>query len=165
MKCRLLCVVVILVICVTSLSACIEERPEPKTFTVFDMRIELNDRFTEKQSENYDGVFISQNIAVYVTKDDFDNLDEERTEADLELDEYARQLIKNSGLDCTVSQDKGLVTFTYYERINGKKFAFYTVIYRSQDAFWRVQFVGLPDVISEQKDVIRDYAWTVEFSQ
>lgn len=164
MKYRVVTLMTAILACVLLLGACAGETYEPKKFFVFDMSIELNDGFSKQTSNSYDGKFVSKDLAVYVARDQFDDLGDEETVSKLTLSEYAEQIIKNNKLDCSATLDKGLTTFTYTKFIDNDKYAFYTVVYKSEDAFWRVQFAGLASTVEEQKDAIRDYAWSVDFS-
>lgn len=164
MKYRVITLMVAILSCILLLGSCGSEEYEPKTFYARELSIELNDSFSKQVSNTYDGKFVSYNLAVYVARDQFDDLGDEEKVAELTLSEYAEQIIENNDLTCSVTLDKGLTTFTYTEFIDNEKYEFYTVVYKSDDAFWRVQFAGKAATVEEQKDAIRDYAWSVDFS-
>ncbi len=164
MKSRVLTVLALCLACLMLICSC-GPKYEPKTFIVGNMTIELNDGFEQNASSNYDAVFVSQKIGVYITEEEFEDLgNDDEAVGEITLAEYAESLIEGSKLNTSVVLDKGLTTFTYEVSSRGEKFTYYNVVYKSEKSFWLVQFATKSERFAEESETIRDYAWSVEFS-
>ena len=85
---------------------------------------------------------------------------------DYTLDEYARLVLAANGKTTEdVKYKDGLVYFEYdflNTEINSE-YHFYSFLYKSEDAFWLVQFATLKENIDAQEANIFKYAKSVEF--
>ena len=160
---KLIVTVAVLVLSGLLLVGCMSETYEPKTFYDGKMSISLTTGFAEKGSSNYDAVFVSQKIGVYVTETKFSEFDLTEEVEKLSAKEYAEMLAEEYNTEVTL--DKGLVTFTREERVDSAKYTFYTVVFKHGSSFWCIEFATRSESFAELKDEIRDYAWSVEFSQ
>ena len=166
MKYRVTSLILAVLACLMLLCGCGGEKYEPKTYILRDMTITLNDSFKQKVNPNYDGVYVSQSIGVYITETEFEDMgtDLEKIE-DISLTEYAEGFIDGNNLKTSVVLDQGLITFTYDIANSGKYYTYYNVVYKSAESFWLVQFATLRDTFEEHHDTIRDFAWSVTFGQ
>lgn len=144
------------------LVGCVSETYEPQTFYKGKMSIQLDTSFIEKGSSSYDAKYASPRIVVYVTETQFSEFDLPEAVEELSTKEYAEMLA--DAYNTTVDQEKGLVTFTREERVSGDNYTFYTVVFKHSGSFWCIEFATRSESFAELKDVIYDYAWSVEFS-
>jgi hypothetical protein len=162
MKNRVVVLMAGLLACLMILGGC-GPKYEPKNFSIGEMSIELTTGFKKEYSDKYDAMYISQKIGVYVTKDAFEDYEEDVDIENMSLYGYAEGLINGNELDAKVQMDKGLTTFTHEVRVDKTYYTYYVVVYKAETAFWRVEFATRSDSFEDQLDAIRDYAWSVEF--
>lgn len=144
-------------------AGCIMEKYEPKVFRCGDLEIELNDGFEKKSSANHDGYFLSKTMGVYVDEWQFDEFDDAEAAAEMTEQEFAEKVVELGKYRANVKRDKGLIAFSYDEELGGNEYTFYSVAIKSDEAFWLVTFFTRSEAFEDQMEVIRDYAWTVEF--
>lgn len=137
---------------------------EPKTFETSGIKITLTDDFVETDMDGYDTCFDSKNVAVFVSKEEFS------TAQGLEAytpQEYGNLVLQNNSLPSSVTlQSRDGLTFfeySYSNTENGVDYHFNTMVYKSSDAFWLVQFATPEQDLSEYSDDIFDWATSVEF--
>ncbi len=165
MKVRVISFFAAIIICLLSLCSCGEEKYDPKKFTVGDLTIELTDGFKREFSENYDAVYTSRKIGVYIKREKFTDLkSEEKPASELKPSDYAQGIIDGSKLNTTVKTSMGRTTFTYEVHVDSEWYTFYALVYKSSDSFWLVQFATKSDSFESQFEAINDFAWSVEFA-
>ena len=148
--------VLVLVLVCSLFTGCILEKYEPKDFRCGDLEIELHDGFEKIET----GHFLSKNMGVRVEEYAFDKL--EGLE-DMDEEAFAEMLVETLEYSASVKQDRGLLTISYEKEAQGRAQTYYSVVYKSDEAFWTVTFYTFSESFEEMKDTIRDYAWTVEF--
>lgn len=136
----------------------------PQTFSSDGLEITLNKQFVEADYDMYTVSFDSPTVAVFVIKEEAELFDGIMT--DYTLDEYARLVLAANGKTTEdVKYKDGLVYFEYdflNTEINSE-YHFYSFLYKSEDAFWLVQFATLKENIDAQEANIFKYAKSVEF--
>lgn len=131
-----------------------------KTFSVGDMQITLNEGFTQQVSPGSLAAFGSKRVAVFVGKANIESSNITMTAA-----QYARALIGMNSLSCEVEKDGDLPYFTAtITGSNGKKYVHYTYVYKTEDAFWAVEFAVRENHAARQEKNISQWAHSVIFN-
>ena len=159
---KLIMTLVVVVLAGLLLVGCMGTSYEPMTFYKGKMSIQLNTGFTEKGSSNYDAVYISQKIGVYVTETKCSEFDLPEEAEKLSVKEYAELLAAE--YDAEVKLDKWLVYFVHEEQVNDKEYTYYTVVFKDDASFWCIEFATLTENFEALEQEISDYAWSVEFA-
>ncbi len=138
--------------------------PEEKVFSFDEMNITLTDEFGETEVKNYTVAYGSQDVAVFVLKEDFALAD---GFWDYTLEQYADLLIESNNLGSTEPKTaEGLTSFEY-EFTNPETndvYRYFSYVYKTDDAFWMIQFATLSDNVDAYAQQITDWAKSVEFS-
>lgn len=132
-----------------------------KVFTADDMSITLTNDFYEKSQVNYKTTYISEEIVIYVIKEDFSFFED----PNISLEEYADIIIYNNEIDSEVKQRDGLTCFTSIWPGQGNPLKNLGVVYRGDNAFWFFQFVCFEDEYDLYEDTIIDFAKSISFGK
>lgn len=143
--------------------------PKEKVFGRAGMSVTLTDEFWKVdeqtvQEDGYDAIFTSEEVGVMALKSSFTVLDEL---AALTTEQYAVYIITNSGITSQgVKTEDGMTHFEYdSEGDDGKTYRYYSYVYKSDSAFWVVQFAVAVDQVPEYEARIRQWAKTVKFME
>ena len=135
--------------------------PDAKEFTKNGISITLNEHFIEESYDDFDAVYNSGSITVFMRSEKFGG-DEEF--AAMALDENCVALIKINEINASVKHKDGL---TYYEysflsdqSINCRCLCF---VYKTSDSFWLIQFAIEESDYSLYEEDIFTYAKSVKF--
>lgn len=138
--------------------------PKEKTFSSNGMTVTLTDEFRESNAQPYTVVYDSKNVAVFALREAF-------TLAagfeDYTLEQYADLVIQANKLGLAeVKTDEGLTYFTYSFTNPETKdvYQYYSYVYKTDDAFWLVQFATLDKNVEKYAPQITEWAKSVEFS-
>lgn len=137
--------------------------PKEKVFTEGEMRITLTDEFSETDMEYFTVCYGSRKDAVLVLKEEFTLM--EGLE-DYSREEYAQLLLDNNHFkDTKVCVEGELV---YFERaavsdVDGKTYAYFSCVYKSDEAFWFMQFSTEAKSYEKEKPKFIEWAESVEF--
>ena len=136
---------------------------EPKAFSDNGMNITLTNEFRELEAEAFTHCYESSTVAVLVSKEAFTL--QEGSEG-YTLQQYAELVLQNNSLSATEFSRDGLVGFEY-EATNAdtkETFRYISYVYKSDDAFWLVQFAGTPENVEAQTAQIGEWAKSVSFT-
>ncbi len=140
---------------------------DPKTFTYSNMSITLSEAFEEEngadyEDTDYDVIFNAGSLMVSVIRERFSTTP---GLSDLTLKEYARALIEVNELDqnLSIQQENGLTFIEYEDSVDSDTYHYFIAIYRTDNAYWSIQFVSFAEDIDEQRPVILDWAKSVTF--
>ena len=135
----------------------------PKNFFGAGMYITLTEEFAKT---NYDGLtvaFESEDVGVFALKEPFTLAEGFE---DNSLEEYANMIINANNLTASpVTNQDGLVGY-YYDFLDTETdltYRYYTYVYKSEDAFWMVQFAILKEDVHEYAHQIRNWAKSAYF--
>ena len=132
-----------------------------KVFTAGPMSITLNESFEQQYPVGYSAVYSAKTVAVFVTVNNVD----ESVSSNYTAEEYAQRLIDyNKFTDSTVVTDKGLTYFTYDESNDGEDISHYFYIYKTDNAYWTVQFAVESSMAKRYSDDIARWAGSVKFN-
>lgn len=140
------------------------KKSEAKTFFSDGMTIELTDEFKKTDVENYTVVFDSKNVAIFVLQEEFSLMDgfENYT-----LEQYADLIIETNNLSSAeIKTIDGLIHFEhrYTDTETNDTYQYFSYVYKTDDAFWLIQFATLDKNVETYADKIEEWARTVKFS-
>ncbi len=134
--------ITLVLLMLVSLAACGNSAPKETEFThSSNLKITLTEAFKEADYQEYTVCYDSEDIAVFVIKEEF-SLKEGF--ADYSLAEYA-ELVREANsahLPTETEIIDGLTTFEYGYFNNDDKitYKYFTTMFKGDDAFWTVQF-------------------------
>ena len=132
--------------------------PKEKVFSSNGMNITLSEAFKEATIENYTVAYDSKKVAVFALKEPFALEDGFE---DITLDQYADFVIQANGLsEIQKKTDNGLIWFDYdldNPEANGT-YRYFTYVYKTNDAFWMVQFATLKSNAEKESQEIAEWA-------
>ena len=142
-----------------------DKAPQPKQFSHGEMSITLTDEFVESKFENNDFVYDSKNVAVFGLRESFDSAEGfgENT-----LEEYGKLVIKNNGQDSSKLATNDEFARYYYDFTNPQNnitYRYFTYMYKSDGAFWLIQFATSIDDVDTYASQIEYWAKSVKFSK
>lgn len=138
---------------------------DSKEFSKEGMTITLTNQFREISQDGYTTCYDSQDVAVFVLKEEFSLVEgfDKYT-----LNEYGNLLITNNGLDSSVKlQNNDGLTYFEYQRANPETkdiYHYFSVVFKTPDSFWVIQFATLEKNYNDKKRTIFDWAKNIEFS-
>ena len=143
-----------------------EDNAQPEAFVLDEMSITLTDQFEKVTTPDSDFALESNDVMVFVVKEEFSLLEDF---GDLTLEEYGELVIENNGLSevSELNKDDGLVSFDYiYEdETTGLDIYYLSYVYKSEEAFWVVQFSVYDNESYDYLDNIYEWAASVEFAE
>ena len=137
--------------------------PESKVFSSNGMTITLTDEFVKTDVENYTVAYGSKNVAVFALKEAFALADGFQ---DYTLEQYGDLVLQNNNLSSSKIEDKEGLTGFEYEFTNPDTkdtYKYFSFVYKSNDAFWLVQFATLTENVDECSSKIIEWAKTISF--
>lgn len=137
--------------------------PDPKDFSSNGMNITLTDEFVKTDIENYTVAYDSKNVAVFALKEAFALADGLQ---DYTLEQYGNLVLQNNNLSASKLQNlEGLTEFEYEFTNPDTKdtYKYFSFVYKSNDAFWLVQFATLTENVDECSSKIIEWAKTISF--
>ena len=140
----------------------LNQTPEPKDFSSNGMNITLTDEFVKTDIENYTVAYDSKNVAVFALKEAFALADGFQ---DYTLEQYGGLVLQNNSLSSKIEDKEGLTGFEYeFTNPNTKDtYKYFSFIYKSNDAFWLVQFATLTQNADAYSSKIIEWAKTISF--
>ena len=136
---------------------------DPKTFTHEDMSITLTDKFEEVSVPRYVAAYQTEYVEVFVSRQGFYQFSGLQNYT---AKQYAKQLMGENRIESEVISKPGKITYFTYTRVNtpkGLAYKYYCYVYKTNDAFWSIQF-GVPkDEVIRYEDQINEWARSVEF--
>ena len=129
------------------------------------MIITLTNQFSEISSGGYTACYDSQDVAVIVLKEEFSLFEgfDKYT-----LNEYGNLLITNNNLDSSVKlQNYNGLTYFEYQYSNPETkdlYHYFSVVFKTSDSFWMIQFVTLEKNYNYNKQNIINWAKNIEFT-
>lgn len=131
---------------------------KPKDFSVDGMTVTLTDKFRSVEEEGFNACYGTDKQVVLVIKEDFSLFE---GAADLTKAEYAQLTIDAYSLSETakVQEKDGLTYFEY----QANTYHYLAVVYKSQDAFWLIQFCSNISDAADFESEFMAMAKTVKF--
>lgn len=169
MKMKLFSLILALAMLMTGCTAAEAEPSEPvaQDFSKAGMTITLTDAFYEKEHVGYTTCFLSDDIAVFVLKEEYTLFENTDFSSASTREEYAG-LVWNANQftgNVPLVTDGELKYFEYDYSANGNDYTYRTYVFKASDSFWLVQFASFTDSYDAMKDTMHAYAETVVFDE
>ena len=135
---------------------------KPQTFSANGLSITLTEDFEESAYGAYATAYQSKDVFAVTLKEELIYFEEIPSS----LTEYAEILRDANNLDADITENDGLVYYTYdiYDIDTQELYRiFYVFVYQTDDAFWSVQFAVNADANEKQRENIFTYAKSVCF--
>jgi len=142
----------------------LNKTPNVKTFSSYGLTITLTDDFREADLENYTVAYDSKIAAVFALKEEFTLAEGFE---DYTLEQYADLLIQVNNLGAAEIKNADGLTHFEYEFTNPQTndvYQYFSYVYKTDDAFWLVQFAVLKDNAGDYAQQITEWAKSVDFS-
>ena len=140
-----------------------DKTPEVKTFASEGISITLTNEFRETFVDNYTVVYDSSNVAIFALEEEFSLADgfENNT-----LEQYAELVIQSNNINAAEVKKLDGLTYFEYDFINPEtldSYKYFSYVYKTNDAFWLVQFATLSENVEMYESQIIEWAKSVQF--
>lgn len=138
-----------------------------KIFSKSGLSITLTDDFVEKTLMSQTSYYESLTSIVTTLKEPFENLEAIGLSKDSTLKEYAQEVIKTNGFDksgTTIQEGGGFTGFEYTSDVSGVTVNYVAVVFKSNDAFWLVQFACQEDNYAQFSPIFNKWAKSIVFT-
>lgn len=129
-----------------------------KDFSTADMTMTLTDDFQTTSYQGYDLVCQSKKVVVFALCEKFSLYPVMKGWS---IDDYTNIVKNNAGAKNTLHAD-GL-TYFEYDAVNGTDYHYYAFVYKTDDAFWFIQFATSKADAEAYKAQIMEWAKSVKF--
>ena len=136
-----------------------------------EMDITLDSSFKKDSKLNFAGYFYSNDAMVLVERVGFDTVDPEMQEyfQNLSAKEFAQYALVGGSIssDTGVKEEDGIPYFEYEQKDpnTGETVRYFVTFYKSENAFWDVQFGALEKDFSKMRSSFVKWAKTVSFGE
>ena len=139
-------------------------KSSPNTFSCADMSITLTEDFTEDEIVGFAGTYVSADVLVYVSCEDFDEYEPFRV---ISTEQYVDMLRQNNDAlaDAELKTKDGLSFLEYNARTGGKDYHWFVYVFRSDNGFRLVEFAVFEKNTEEFRDDVHGWAKTVKFNK
>lgn len=136
---------------------------KPKDYSADGMSITLTNQFKEVDSDVFVACYETPAVSVMTMKEEFEL---EEGFGNLTLEEYGEGLImyNEQSARSELMEDGDLLYFIYDDIFDHKYYTWVTYVYKSDDAFWYVDFVTLKEDAEAYREAISEWARTVRFT-
>ena len=105
----------------------------------------------------------SEDVQVYVAKEEFSVLEEKGEKIDMDLEEYADFLLKSISITAEIKTEDGLTYFEYSKTPESVKYCYFVAVYKTADAFWYFTFTCEESLINEYRPRFEKWARSIVF--
>ena len=133
---------------------------QPKDFSKEGLTITLTEDFKEQNDKSYTAYYLSDTVAVYALREEFELFEGGDVEVDLPY--YMDLVIEANGLDSKPQEKNDLLYFVFEKEVKDNDFTYYAFVYEGSDAFWLVQFCCETKNAEKLEDTIFQYAKSVK---
>ncbi len=156
---------VLLFIFIFTLGGCAVKDTKEKVFTKDEFTITLNEAYVESAQEGFYACYDSATVAVFVVKESFDIME---GFSDYTIEQYANIVMYNcSDKNPSLHQKDGInyIEYSFKNTELNKTYNYLIALYKSDSAFYMVQFTCEDKDYKEYKDYFLDRAKTVKFGE
>lgn len=142
-----------------------DSTPQPKDFTVEEMQITLTDEFMNIPMGDFDACLGTEDVAIYIIREGFELMEGLN---DYTLEEYGQLILQTYELEGIAElQTVEGITYFEYEADTDENETYYhfATIYKSDNAFWKVQFAVLTEEKEEYIPHFTEWAKTITFTE
>lgn len=157
----------ILLVATLLLSGCgsNKETDNTKQYSDNGFSITLPSDFYKKDLASVTVYYESKYAIVTALKESFDTLEAADLNSKSTLEDYAKAVVANNKQDdvkLEMSEDGKFIYFIYEKEVSGKDFYYTAAVYKSEDAFWLVNFACEDKNKETYSEKFIDWAKTVE---
>ena len=135
-----------------------------KDFSKAGMTITLTNKFVEKDLVSQTAYYESTDAIVTALREGFDLFQQAGIDTNITNKQYAELCITANGLSSTaVDGNDKYAHFSYEKQVNGQDFSYEAYCFRTDDAFWLIQFACHTKNLSKMTSVFEKYANSVKF--
>ena len=154
----------LLFVLIFTFAGCSVKDRKDKVYTCEELSITLNEGYVETEMEGYTTCFDSPTVAVFVLREEFSLM---VGIEDYTLDQYADLVMQaNSVRNPQRADTEGLtcMKYSYFNAEKNEEYTYLTFLYKSDNAFWMVQFACKSEYYAEHEAYFIERAKTVTFS-
>ena len=138
-------------------SGILNKPAKDKTFTKDDFSITLTEDFKEDQRDEAYVSYQSNDVLIYVLREDYSYFD------DITLEEYVELgLLANDQEGLEVYTGEGYLWCSYTDETDGEKYYNVVAFYEGKDAFWAIEFTTFKNKAKEYDSQFKQWAASVE---
>lgn len=134
-----------------------------KDFSKAGMTITLTNKFVEKDLVTQTAYYESTDAIVTVLREGFDIFQQNGLDYNITKKQYAEMCVFQNNLTAIVDENEKYAHFSYQKEINGQDFSYEAYCFRTDDAFWLIQFACHTKNLSKMTSVFEKYANSVKF--
>lgn len=139
-----------------------------KEFTFQEMILTLDSSFTERNVENYEDrttFFSLSAVSVIIIKESFEEMEAEGVDnpGQFSVKDYQGAFIESNDYAATTADIDGLSAFTYESSDEDGEYKFLVCIYKSETAFWSVQFLSMAEDYDKNEAQFIEWAKAIRF--
>ena len=128
----------------------------PKDFSASGMTVTLTENFEPTTYEGYELVCESKKVVMFALRESFEDYPESKAWT---VKEYAQRACDYSLL----IQEKEGLTYFEYDAANGKDYHYFAFVYKTDDAFWFIQFASTTSNADNCRKYVLEWAKSVKF--
>ena len=135
-----------------------------KNYSLKDgLHVKMGDDFEEKTNANFNSYLEGGHYIFTSLKESFEIAEGVGLTKDSPLNEYVKIVLSNNGLDKDIIEKDGLTYFTYDSTIDGTKYYYMAFAYKTNDAFWLINFACLDSEKSTYESKFIKWAKSIWF--
>lgn len=135
-----------------------------KDFSKAGMTITLTNKFVEKDLVTQTAYYESTDAIVTALREGFDIFQQSGIDSNITVKQYAELCITVNNLSgVTADENEKYAHFSYEKQVNGQDFSYEAYCFRTDDAFWLIQFACHTKNLSKMTSVFEKYANSVKF--
>lgn len=157
--------IIVLMMFTLILGGCFNSEVKQKDYSSHGFNIKMDDGMTEKDLATATATYMSDKVVVTALKEEFTLLEAIDIDEKSSIEDYAEAVIKNNKADYELKEKDGINYFEYEKTVSGKDYYYYAVVYKSDDAFWLVNFACEKNNKSEYQEKFFEWAKTVTFDK
>lgn len=136
---------------------------QEKTYSSHGISVTMNKGFVEKSIMSQTAYFQGTDALFTALKEDFDTLALIDLGSKSTKKDYAEAVVKNNKADYKVIEKDDLTYFEYEKSISGKDYYYLASVYKTDDAFWLVNFACEKANKEKYESIFKRWAKTVKF--
>lgn len=140
----------------------------PKDFAFQEMVLTLDSSFTELEVEDHEDrttFFSLSTVSVIIIKESFEEMiaNDVDNPSQYSVADYQKAFITSNAYDATAKSIEGLTAFTYESESDGDLYKFLVCTYKSDSAFWSVQFMSPAEDYEKNEAQFIEWAKAIRF--
>lgn len=156
---------ILLVMCCILLGGCFSKAVKQKDYTSHGFNIKMDEGMTEKDVMSTTATFMNNEAVVTALKEEFTLLETIGLSKDSKIEDYMEVIIENNKVDSEPKEKDGIHYIEYEKAVSGKNYYYVSAFYKSDDAFWLVNFACEKTNKKEYQETFLKWAKTVTFSK